>query len=207
MAGPIEDRVRIAMTGGGDLELVIDVNLNQRPPGSQLVYLTETEDSVFVNRDGPGEEATILWLPWKQGELTALQPYSIAKMPENSLFLTYYLSGCKVFGIQGGPVWHIDAPVDVGEFWPQIVASEWVEDNWQPGTAQAVAYLHRAGQTPNLWDLSAYLTGAPPTTYGAGNVGAATVGGVVNAAQEIDFYFQASPWAPLPATQQLLSKY
>jgi hypothetical protein len=118
------------------------------------------------------------------------------------LFLTYYLSGCKVFAIRGEPVWHIDAQISVKEFWPRIQNEEWVEDNWAPGTTQQVAYLHRAGQNKDLWNLSAYLEGDPPSTYGSQNVGAAVVGGVVNHSQQLDLYFKASPWGSLVYTSQ-----
>jgi len=206
MPNPLQDRIRIAMTGGGDLKLDLSPALNQKYPGSLQVYLHDAEDAVRVDLDDSGEPATILWLPWKQGELQVLQAYSIQQAAPGTLFLTYYLSGCKIFAIRGGPVWHIDAEVSVAEFWPQIAGEEWVEDNWELGTEQDVAYLHRAGQSPVLWDLSAYLAGGPPTTYGNGNIGSATVGGVVNAGHEIDFYFQASPWATLPFSGQVRKK-
>lgn len=204
MANPIQDQVRAAMTGGGNLNLEFDAALNSKAPGPLQVYLHETSAGVRVDLDGTGELATVLWLPWKQGELQTLQPYSIGKAAPNTLFFTYYLTGCKVFAIRGGPVWHVDAPIEVDEFWPQILNDEWVTDNWEPGTQQPVAYLHRAGQEAALWDLSAYLVGGPPSTYGEGNVGQALVGGVVDGNQQLDLYFKASPWAPLAYSDQLL---
>lgn len=205
MPNPLQDRIRAAMTGGGDLNLVLDPALNDKAPGSLLVYLHDLGDGIRVDLDQSGEAATILWLPWRQGELQALQPASIERAAANSLFLTYYLSGCKIFAIQGGPVWHIDAQVSVAEFWPQIQASEWVQDNWQAGGAQDVAYLHRAGQNAALWDLSAYLQGGAPTTYGNRNAGQALVGGVVGNGQ-LDLYFKASPWADLGYSPQKSKK-
>ncbi len=205
MPTPIQDNLRYQMTHGGDLTVVFDVALNAKSPGRQQVYLHEIEGGVRIDLDASGEPATILWLPWRQGEITELQPSSVESAAEGTLFFTYYLSGCKVFAIRGGPVWHVDAPISVAEFWPRIASDEWVEDNWSAGTAQQVAYIHRAGQAANLWDLSAYLTGAAPTTYGAGNVGQAIVGGVVNGGQ-LDFYYQASPWKVLGYAAQTLKK-
>lgn len=206
MPTPIQDSVRAAMTGGGDLDLNFDEVLNTRAPGLLQVYLHETDGGVRVDLNSPGEAATILWLPWKQGELQMLQPYSVAKQAPGGLFFTYYLTGCKVFAIRGGPVWHIDAVVAVAEFWPLIAEDDWVQENWQARTPQDVAYLHRAGQAANLWDLSAFLAGGPPSTYGAGNVGEAIVGGIVNDDRELDLYFKASPWLSLPYTATKLLK-
>jgi hypothetical protein len=205
MPNPLQDRIRAAMTGGGNLNLEFSVDLNARPPGSLQVYLHEIQNGVRVDLSSPGEAATIQWLPWQQGALTVLRPPS-ASVPPNTLFLTYYLSGCKVFAIRGGPVWHIDAPVAVDEFWPEILSDEWVEDNWPAGTPQDVAYLHRAGQAPALWDLSAHLQGGAPNTYGAGNVGQAIVGGVVNGNHQIDLYFMTSPWSRLGYARQVRGK-
>jgi hypothetical protein len=206
MANPIQDQVRAAMTGGGNLDLEFDAALNDKAPGPLQVYLHETATGVRVDLDDTGEPATVLWLPWRQGTLQMLQPFSIGRAARGSLFFTYYLTGCKVFAIRGGPVWHVDAPIPVGEFWPQIVGDEWVTDNWEPGTEQPVAYLRRAGQQAELWDLSEHLVGNPPSTYGAGNVGQALVGGVVDDNQQLDLYFKSSPWAPLGYTGQLLKK-
>lgn len=207
MLHPIQDKVRAEMTGGGSLNLDLILELNHQSVGLLQVYLHEenqTEVSVDLNKTG--ELAEVLWLPWRQGELQTLLPYWIEKGELNTLFLTSYLSGCKVFAIRGGPVWHIDAPIPVTEFWPLILNSEWVEDNWEPGTEQQVAYLHRADQESTLWNLSAYLDGAPPSTYGSDNLGQAVVGGVVNASQQIDLYFKfnKSPWASLNYTSQRL---
>ncbi|HEX6369258.1 MAG TPA: BLF1 family deaminating toxin [Longimicrobium sp.] len=200
MPNLIQDQVRAAMTDGGDLELEFDSALNTKGAGSLQVFLHETTNGVRVDLDDAGEAATVLWLPWKQGELQTLQPFSIGKAAPNTLFFTYYLSGCKVFAIGGGPVWHIDAPIEAAEFWPQIVSDEWVEENWEPGSEQPVAYLHRAGQQAALWDLSPYLIGGPPSTYGAGNVGQGLVGGVVDDSKRIDLYFKTSSVSPLPAS-------
>jgi hypothetical protein len=206
MPNILQDRIRDAMTGGGDLELELDQALNGRGPGPQQVYLHDLGASIGIDlEENDGEAAAILWLPWRQGSLTVLQPYSIQRAAPDTLFLTYYLSGCKIFAIQGGPVWHIDAPVDVGEFWPEIQGSEWVEDHWPAGGAQDVAYLHRAGQNALLWDLSAQLQGGAPTTYGHGNLGQALVGGVVNNGQ-LDLYVKSSPWAALAYGLQKLRK-
>lgn len=153
----------------------------------------------------------MLWLPWKQGELRTLQPSSITGVPSNTLFMTYDLSGCKVFAVSStteknttGPVWHIDAPITVTEFWRQITSDEWVEDNWQPGIQGQVAYLHRKGQSSNLWDLSAHLEDHSSTKYGNDNLGSALVGGVVNNSKKIDLYFQEanSSWISLNYTTQ-----
>jgi hypothetical protein len=206
MPNPLQDRIRIAMTDGGDLDLVLDQALNGRAPGSQQVYLHDVgNNAIRIDLSNDGEPATILWLPWRQGTLQVLQPASIERAAAGSLFLTYYLSGCKLFAVQGGPVWHIDAQVSVAEFWPEIQGNEWVEDNWPAGTVQDVAYLHRAGQDPALWDLSAQLQGGPPATYGNGNVGQALVGGVVGGGQ-LALYFKASPWAGLSYGPQQLKK-
>jgi len=209
MPTPIQDEVRQAMTGGGNLDLELAVELNDKASGTLDVYLHQVSaDRVRVDLDpkGDGEPAEVLWLPWKQGEMPMLRASSIESAQRDTLFFTYYLSGCKVFAIRGGPVWHIDAPVSVNEFWPRITSDEWVEDNWPTGTAQNVAYLHRAGQADALWNLSDYLVGGPPTTYGAGNIGQAIVGGVVNNNNQLDLYFKASPWASLDYTEQLRKK-
>jgi hypothetical protein len=205
MPNPLQDRIRAAMTGGGNLDLDLSPDLNARSQGSLQVFLHEIPNGVRVDLSGPGEAATILWLPWRQGQLRVWRPPSAAIQP-NILFLTYYLTGCKIFAIRGGPIWHIDAPVNVNEFWPQILNDEWVEDNWPAGTQKDVAYLRRAGQNATLWDLSARLQGGAPTTYGAGNVGQALVGGVVNSSHQIDLYFKASPWHRLGYASQLLKK-
>jgi hypothetical protein len=200
---PLADDIRAAMTGGGNLTIEFDPVLNTRASGSQQVYLHAIPGGVRIDLTAPGDQATILWLPWRQGELTELQPYSIQNAADDTLFFTYYLSGCKVFAIQGGPVWHIDAEVTVAEFWPQILDDDWVAENWDPGTAQMVAYIRRAGQNALLWDLSAYLQGNGPTTYGANNIGQAIVGGIVTGGM-LDFYYQSSPWASLPYSAQVL---
>lgn len=205
MPNPIQDKVRAQMTGGGDLNLEFVPELNNQSIGSLRVYLhEENKTQVRVNLNNTGELATVLWLPWKQGEMRTLQPLSIERADINTLFLTYYLSGCKVFAIRGGPVWHIDAQIPVTEFWPFILQDEWVEDNWGQGKEQQVAYLHRAGQKPDLWDLKAHLEGDLPSTYGSGNLGDALVGGVVNASRQLDLYFKAgtSRWASLKYTSQ-----
>src|SRR2546423_12002838 len=129
MPNPLQDRIRTAMTSGGTLNLQFSADLNARAPGSLQVYLHEIPNGVRVDLSSPGEAATIQWLPWRQGGLTVLRPPS-ASVPPNTLFLTYYLSGCKVFAIRGGPVWHIDAQVGVDEFWPVILSDDWVADNW-----------------------------------------------------------------------------
>jgi hypothetical protein len=202
MPTPIQDKLRTAMTTGGTLTVDFSSDLNAKAAGRLDVFLHDLGTSIRIDLVNTGEPANILWLPWKQGNLTELQPSSITGAAVNSLFFTYYLSGCKVFGVRGGPVWHIDAPVTVAEFWPRIASDEWVEDYWPVGDTEDVAYIHRAGQQTNLWDLSTHLSGAAPTTYGSGNVGQAIVGGVVNASKQIDFYFQASPWARLPYGKQ-----
>lgn len=191
-----------AMTGGGTLNVQFDPRLNGKAPGRLEVFLSagDLPDSVKVGVEGPGESANILWLPWKQGELQTLQPDSVERVPPGTLFLTYVLSGCKLFAIRGGPVWHIDAPVEVGEFWPRILDDDWVKDFWSVGTAQDVAYLHRAGQQPELWDLTGLLQGGAETTYGADNLGDARVGGIVVEGQQgkyLDLYVRTSPWASL----------
>jgi hypothetical protein len=160
------------------------------------------DDGVRVDLEAPGEPATILWLPWKQGELRELVPFWVEQAAPGTVFLTYYLSGCKLFSIHGGPTWHIDAQIEADLFWPRIAAEEWVEDYWPAGTSQHVAYLHRAGQPAALWDLSGFLEGAAPTTYGNGNVGQAIVGGVVNDDHKLDLYYQTSPWKPLGFASQ-----
>lgn len=207
MPNPIQDKVRDAMTHGGDLDIVLDPALNGRISGFLDVYLRETgPNTVAIGLNAPGEAARILWLPWKQGELPALWPGVSGTAPANMLFFTYYLSGCKVFAIEQGPIWHIDAEVKVQEFWPRIQNEEWVEDNWAPGTSKNVAYVHRSGQPNNLWDLSAYLDGAAPSTYGRDNVGSALVGGVVGDGGRIALYMKASPWASFKYAPQRLKK-
>ncbi|NET05138.1 MAG: BLF1 family deaminating toxin [Symploca sp. SIO2B6] len=210
----IQDQIRTAMTTGGKLQLNFDQILNTKPSGKLDVYLHKINSSDTVEVDlnpSGGEAAQVLWLPYKQGELTTLQPFSIGNVPSNTLFMTYDLSGCKVFAVNKttgdeacGPVWHIDAEITTKEFWPQITSDEWVEDWWQPGTQQQVAYLHRFGQSSNLWDLSPYLEGPPPTTYGDEKVLSAVVGGVVNNSKKIDLYFQEpkSSWTSLNYTSQ-----
>lgn len=207
MPTPLQDRIRDAMAGGGELGLDLDQALNTKGPGTQEVYLHDQGASIRVDLDNgnDAEAATILWIPWRQGSVTVLQPYSTWKAAPGTLFLTYYLSGCKIFAIRGGPVWHIDAQVIVAEFWPEIMSNEWVEENWSAGETQEVAYLHRAGQNASLWDLSAHLQGGAPTTYGNGNLGQALVGGIVNNGQ-LDLYFKSSPWSKLAYETQKLIK-
>ncbi|WP_426400941.1 BLF1 family deaminating toxin (plasmid) [Ralstonia sp. R-29] len=191
------------MTGGADQTVEFDAALNGRYPGLLDVYLHATQTGFRIDLDASGEAATILWLPWKQGELTALRPDSIARAAAGTLFFTYDLSGCKLFSILGGPVFHIDALVSAEDTWQQISGDEWVEENWEPGSQQQVTYVHRGGQDAGLWDLSAYLVSdSPPSTYGNGNVGSAIVGGVVNANQQLDLYMRASPWASLTYASQ-----
>jgi hypothetical protein len=203
---PLEDDIRDAMIQGQAYVIEFDQALNARAAGNLPVYLHAIPGGARIDLTAAGgEPATILWLPWRQGMVTEIQAATIAAAPNNRLFFTYYLSGCKVFAIQGGPVWHIDAPVSVAEFWPEILDDLWVEQNWEPGTAQQVAYIHRAGQNADLWDLSAYLAGGAPTTYGNGNVGQAIVGGVMNNAQ-LDYYYQSSPWQVLPYATQTMKK-
>lgn len=205
MPNPLQDRIRAAMTGGGALDLTLAPALNDKSSGTLQVFLHEIPNGVRVDLSGPGEAATILWLPWRQGQLQIMQPPSAA-IARNTLFLTYYLSGCKVFAIGGGPIWHIDASVRVSEFWPEILNDDWVSDNWPAGTRKDVAYLHRAGQDALLWDLSARLQGGAPTTYGAGNLGQALVGGVVSGNRQIDLYFKSSPWRRLGYAGQVRKK-
>ncbi|CAJ0808492.1 hypothetical protein LMG19083_04715 [Ralstonia psammae] len=198
----IQDDLRAAMTDGADRTLEFDAVLNARYPGKLDVYLHATETGFRIDLDSSGEPATILWLPWKQGELTTLRPESIGNADVGTLFFTYDLSGCKLFAILGGPVFHIDAPVTADEMWQQISSDEWVEEHWESGSQQ-VAYVHRDGQDAGLWDLSAYLVSdGPPSTYGNGNVGSAIVGGVVNADHQLDLYMRSSPWASLKYSGQ-----
>jgi len=199
----LADDIRAAMTQGGNLSIEFDQALNAMYQGSRQVYLVPINGGVRINANGPGEQATILWLPWRQGEITELQPSVIESAADGTLFFTYYLNGCKAFAIQGGPVWHSDAGITAAMFWQRVASDEWVEDNWRVGSARQVAYIHRAGQPANLWDLSAYLMGAPPTTYGYGNMGQATVGGIVNSGQ-LGFYYQALPWQVLPYAAQTM---
>ena len=210
MSTPIQDKIRTAMTSGGNLFIEFDSALNGKPPGSLNVYLQEIQSGagVKINLNSPGELANIIWLPWKQGQLTALRPSSIKG--QNTLFFTYNLTGCKVFAIQDGPIWHIDAPIEVKEFWPQIANDEWVEDYWEVSTEKQVAYLRRGGQDSKYWDLSEYLQGVGPTTYSSNNIGEAVVGGVVNASEQLDLYFKVTPqsssesssWTPLKYNSQ-----
>ncbi|HTQ15667.1 MAG TPA: BLF1 family deaminating toxin [Rhizomicrobium sp.] len=193
---PLEQDIRDAMTGGLALTIEFADGMNDLGTGNRQVYLTAIPGGVRISPNAPGEQVTILWLPWRQGEMYQLRAETIEAAPNGRLFFTYYMTGCKLFAIRGGPVWHIDAQIPVAQFWPRICDEEWVKDNWQAGTAMPVAYLHRAGQGPALWDLSAFLEGDPPTTYGAANVGQAIVGGIVTDGV-IDYYYQSSPWAPL----------
>ncbi len=209
--GALIDDIRNAMTSGGNLYLQLGPELKGKSPALIDVFLrrinNETIEVNSVDFNPPGESAKLLWLPWKQGELTQLQRFSIERADPETLFLTFYLTGCKVFAIKDGPVWHIDAPVSVTEFWPRIEKDEWVEDNWAKGTEKSVAYLHRAGQGQDLWDLSQYLTGNPPNTYSCGDVGEALVGGIVkdeNNSKYIDLYFSTtpSPWESMGYNNQ-----
>jgi hypothetical protein len=203
------DDIRNAMTSGGNLYLLLGRELMDKSPALIDVFLRRIDnDTIEVNSvdfNPPGESATLLWLPWKQGDLTLLQRYSIEKAEPETLFLTHYLSGCKVFAIKDGPVWHIDAPVSVTEFWPRIENDEWVLENWQTGTEKLVAYLHLAGQPNDSWDLSQYLPGNQPNTYGCGNIGEALLGGIVkdsNNSKYIDLYFRTTPWESMRYNNQ-----
>ncbi|AGK47949.1 MULTISPECIES: eIF4A-inactivating lethal factor BLF1 [Burkholderia] len=207
MPNSLETQIRQAMKTGGTLTIEFDQALNQKSPGTLNVFLHSTKGGVRIDLDSgnQGEPAKILWLPWKQGELQTLQPGSISTT--GMLFFTYYLTGCKVFAASGGPVWHIDAPVEVEQFWPRMSSDEWMED-WEIGTDQAIAYLHRAGQRDNLWNLSKYLEGPAPSTYGRDNLGEAVVGGIVSGPRQMDLYQYAttssgsSPWSRLAYTNQ-----
>jgi uncharacterized Zn-binding protein involved in type VI secretion len=198
------------MTKGTRFELEIDSSLKEKASGLLNVSLHKIETGVRICSTVTGELVDALWLPWKQGNLATLQPFVHKSHNKSGMpFLTSYLSGCKVFAIRGGPIWHIDAMVSVQEFWPKILNSDWVEDHWEDGGTQEVAYLHRAGQDRDLWDLSAYLDGAEPSTYGEGNLGAGLVGGIVDNDQRIDLYLKvtlnsrSSEWAPLRYATQL----
>ncbi len=208
---PIQDNIRHAMETGGNLSVRFSPELNTKAPGMTQVYLHQVDaNNVLIDLQAKGgEPANILWLFWRQGECPMIQPFSIERAPVGTLFFTYELTGCKVFAIQGGPVWHIDSQVTVAEFWPQIMGSEWVEDNWHVGDVQNVAYLHRAGQAANLWDLSGHIAGAAPVTYGQGNVGNAVVGGIVRQGEhskQLELYYKASPWARFNYAAQKLKK-
>ncbi|AOI42305.1 eIF4A-inactivating lethal factor BLF1 [Burkholderia oklahomensis] len=207
MSNSLETQIRQAMKTGSAFTVEFDQSLNQKSPGTLSVFLHSMNGGVRIDLDSGnhGESAKILWLPWKQGELQTLQPGSIST--KDMLFFTYYLSGCKVFAGSGGPIWHIDAPVDVTQFWRRMTSDEWMED-WDTGTDRAVAYLHRAGQSENLWNLSEYLEGPAPSTYGSGNLGQAVVGGIVSGPKQVDLYRYAttssgsSPWSPLAYANQ-----
>lgn len=200
---PLIDMIRNAMINGTPLNLDLDLELNQILPGLRPVYLHPLSNGVRVDLEAPGEQAPILWLPWTQGELRSLMPYWVAQAPPGTVFLTYYLTGCKLFAIYGGPTFHIDSEMTVAEFWPQIVGTEWVDANWPVGRSQNVAYLYRAGQPGRFWNLASQLQGPPPTTYGNGdNTGMALVGGVLNSSRQIDLYYQTSPWMPLAFSAQ-----
>ncbi|HVI45116.1 MAG TPA: BLF1 family deaminating toxin [Chitinophaga sp.] len=205
----ILDNLRNAMETGGNLGVTFTQELNTKAPGMIQVYLHQVDaNTVRIDlQPQGGEEASILWLPWRQGELPVLQPFSIDTVPVGTLFFTYELTGCKVFAIQGGPAWHIDSEVRVDEFWPRIMSEEWVEDHWPVNTTQNVAYIHRAGQAAGLWDLSAHLNGAAPQTYGHNNVGNAVVGGIVRQSsnsKQLELYYKASPWAKFSYAAQKL---
>lgn len=207
MPNSLEAQIRQAMKTGSTLTIEFDQALNQKSPGTLNVFLHPANGGVRIDLDpgNQGEPAKILWLPWKQGELQTLQPGSISTV--DMLFFTYYLSGCKVFAGDGGPVWHIDAPVEANQFWRRMSSDEWMED-WEVGTDRQVAYLHRAGQSDSLWNLSAYLEGAAPSTYGRDNLGQAVVGGIVTGRQQMSLYQYAttssgsSAWSPLTYTLQ-----
>lgn len=200
--------IKNAMINGEDLELSFDQALNDKAGGGLDVYLHEERPNrirVDLTAEG-GEKARILWLPWKQGGLPSLSAHSVTSpRNEGKLFLTYVLSGCKVFGIAGGPIWHIDATISANVFWEQIQDVEWIQDNWQIGESQDVAYIHREGQREEYWNLSNYLEGDEPITYGRGNVGSAIVGGIVNHGK-IDLYLKASPWKTFKYTNQKRKK-
>ncbi|ABA50512.1 hypothetical protein BURPS1710b_2316 [Burkholderia pseudomallei 1710b] len=207
MPNSLEAQIRQAMKTGSTLTIEFDQALNQKSPGTLNVFLHPANGGVRIDLDSgnQGEPAKILWLPWKQGELQTLQPGSISTV--DMLFFTYYLSGCKVFAGDGGPIWHIDAPVEANQFWRRMSSDEWMED-WEVGTDRQVAYLHRAGQSDSLWNLSAYLEGAAPSTYGRDNLGQAVVGGIVTGRQQMSLYQYAttssgsSAWSPLTYTLQ-----
>ncbi|AOJ09878.1 eIF4A-inactivating lethal factor BLF1 [Burkholderia mayonis] len=211
MPNSLETQIRQAMKTGSAFTVEFDQSLNQKSPGTLSVFLHSMNGGVRIDLDSGnhGESAKILWLPWKQGELQTLQPGSIST--PDTLFFTYYLSGCKVFAGRSGPIWHIDAPVDAAQFWRRMTSDEWMED-WVTGTDRAVAYLHRAGQRENLWKLSEYLEGPAPSTYGSGDLGQAVVGGIVSGPQQVDLYRYAttssgsSPWSPLTYGDQRRKK-
>ena len=213
MAQPLKvislaDQIRQAMKQGGNFNVEMAEAIKGIVSGKLTVYLHKNDNGALINKEEKdGEKCDILWLPWKQGNLPCLGTYPIESVPENTLFFTYYLSGCKIFGIKGGPIWHIDAPILVSESIKVIKEDEWVEDNWEISKSQQVAYLHRLGQQSKDWDLSDYLKGDAPTTYGKDNVGQCIVGGIVNAEKQIHlYYYDGKVWKPFDYTTQTLLK-
>lgn len=204
----IESDLRDAITGGGDTTITFGQTLKAASPGTQDVYLQQVDPStVHVDKIPSSgvplgaEAATILWLPWRQGGLTTLQPSSVRRAPVGRLFMTADLTGCKVLAFEGGPTFHIDALVGPDEFWTEVLQDEWIQEHFLDGTPQQVSYVHRAGQAPALWDLAGRMNGGATTTYGAGNVGLGQVAGVVaQGGQErvLQLYLKASPWTALP---------
>lgn len=214
----IANKIRDGMTKGSDLKVTFGEGMKAKGTGKTVVYLHENkDDGILIDdvKDG-GEECEILWLPWKQGEAYVINEYSIGAAKADQLFFTFKLTGCRVFGIEGGggeeqnegaPIWHIDAGIDAKEFMEKIfVSNDWVIDNWNVGSDQNLAYLRRAGQNPENWDLSAYFKGDPPSTYGKDNVGECTIGGICNGKGKITLYKQESvanaKWESLNYTKQ-----
>lgn len=179
------------MLGNAGWKVQFGDDLKQSPAGSQAVFLHQQADGlVLIDKqqggDGgsePGEACTILWLPWKQGELVALSSYSMGKCDPGTLFFTHDFSGCKLLSIAGGPVFHIDSPVAVKDFVPHIQKVEEIED--MGGLkGQSCAYIYSLTSKPEEFDLTAYRESEwekQATTYGmAGTVGECRVGGVLS---------------------------
>jgi hypothetical protein len=207
---PIFDKIYNGVINGAkfpEIDLELSGDINTYPAGKLDVCFRKNDNSIEIwpakNYEQGDERATILWLPWKQGEVTMLNERSIQQAPPKTLFLTYDLTGCKILFLRNGPIWHIDAQVHPGEFFPVVSGSEWVEDNWESGESDLSTYIHRHGQDSKLWDLSDYIkeNPTPSREYGKGNIGDALVVGFVNDLKTLNLYmrseYAAGAWTPL----------
>lgn len=212
--------IKTAMINSGTLNLLISNELNGAT-GLQTVYLHKIEGQDMIRVDltaEGGEQAKILYLPWVSQKNCILSERHVSDAPADTLFLTYELSGCKVFGIEGGPIWHIDGGLSVPEFSKSIFECEWCLEHWFGATEaidpaegeshyQNVAYIHRSGEPENEWDLTAFISGAAPVTYGAegDQIGSAVVGGIRGEAASLTLYCRRDTgWSPFVYSAQEL---
>merc|ERR1719295_244984 len=189
----IADRLRQQMRDNAGWKVRFGDDLIDSPSGRQEVFLhQEANDFVLIDKKQKGgEKCTILWLPYKQGEVTCLTSYNVSKADAGTLFFTHNLSGCKLLSVAGGPVFHIDHNVTVKEFVPHIQTMEDIEDLGGL-KGQSCAFVYSENSKPAVYSLADYggsQCEEQATTYGkAGVAGECTVGGVLLESGQIELH-------------------